>query len=211
MELLRTANAGIYVKTGGVSFLVDGVCGDYPPYLGTPPALMQKLSQPYPDVVAFTHRHPDHYLASYADSYEKKTLRSVIGPESFPKEGGCLQLGSLRLTAVPTRHIGKAGEIPHVSYILEGEKRIFILGDAAPLQWRDKGNLPRPQVLVVPFAYAITPAAWQLTKAFGAEKIILVHMPAEDNDPHGLWRQVRVTVGEDTALVIPQIGQWVMM
>ena len=210
MELLRTANAGIYVKTGGVSFLVDGVCEDYPPYLGTPPALMQALSEPYPDVVAFTHRHPDHYSSSYADSYERKTLRSVIGPESFPRMGGSLQLGSVRLTALPSRHIGKAADIPHMSYVIEGDKRIFILGDAAPLQWRGK-NLPKVDVVVVPYAYAITAPAWAFTKALGAEKIVLYHMPDRDNDPHGLWQQVDQTVGEEQALVIPQIGQWVRL
>ncbi len=209
MELLRTANAGIYVKTGGVSFLVDGVCQDYPPYLGTPSALMEKLSAPYPDVVAFTHRHPDHYSASYADAYEKKTLRSVIGPESFPKEGGSLQLGSAALTALPSRHIGKA-DVPHVSYIIEGEKRLFILGDAAPLQWRRK-MLPKVDVVIAPYAYAITAPAWTFTKALGAEKILLYHMPAEDNDPHGLWQQVRTVAGEEKTLVIPQIGQWVAL
>lgn len=207
MKLTRTANAGIYLATEGCSLLVDGVCEELPPYLGTPDTLRQHLCNPYPDVVVFTHRHSDHFEKDYALSYEQKTLRSTIGPESFPKEGGYLQLGNIRLTAVPTRHIGKAGDVPHMSYVIEGEKCLWVMGDAAPLQWRDKHGLPKPQVLVVPFAYAITNAAWQLTKSFGAEKIVLLHMPAEDNDPYGLWQQVRQTVGEDASLLIPKVGE----
>lgn len=207
MKLTRTANAGIYLSTEGKTLLVDGVCEELPPYLGTPSTLRQQLSERFPDIVAFTHRHADHYCAAYAEAYAERTLRSVIGPESFPKEGGCVQLGNIRLTAVPTRHIGKAGDVPHMSYIIEGEKCLWVVGDAAPMQWRGRTDLPKPQVLVVPFAYAITTAAWQLTKSLGAEKIVLLHMPEEGNDPCGLWQQVRQTAGGDTSLLIPKVGE----
>lgn len=206
MKLTRTANAGILLEMQNLRILLDGVCKALPPYLGTPNELRQQLENPYPDIVAFTHGHEDHFDETYAHTYERQTLRSVIGPESFPKEGGQLTFGSLKLTAVPSRHIGKVGELTHVSYIIEGEKCLWFMGDASPLQWRGKA-LPKPDVLVMPFAYCTNAGAWAATQKIGAEEYVLLHMPDKAQDPYDLWNLVKQTVGNCPQMLCPNMGE----
>ena len=91
---------------------------------------------------------------------------------------------------VPSRHIGLAGkDVEHASFIIQGSRCVWFLGDAAPGQWRGK-NLPKPDVLVVPYAYANTPSGWAMTKALGADHVILLHMPEREADTIGLWDAV---------------------
>ena len=102
MIIKRTANAGILLCMDKVSVLLDGVCRELPPYIGTPDLVREELEKNFPDVVAFTHRHEDHFDESYAKNYETLALRSVIGPEfSISREGN-----NLKISSVPTRHIG---------------------------------------------------------------------------------------------------------
>ena len=60
MKILRTANAGVLLTLDGVRILLDGVCGDLPPYLTTPDDIKLELCKNIPDVVAYTHFHTDH-------------------------------------------------------------------------------------------------------------------------------------------------------
>ncbi len=205
MELTRTANAGILVKMDGVSVLLDGVCEELPPYLGTPPSIRQALTIDFPDVVAFTHQHADHYDAAYAQEYASHTLRPVYGPEWT-----CFEQDNVHMQAIPTRHIGKA-DVPHVSFVLSGSRCVWFAGDASPLVWRDIEGLPTPDVLIVPYAYAITAAAWKTTRALGAKDVILLHLPPRDNDPYGLWNAVESTTQMDGCLHIPQIGETIAL
>ena len=82
------------------------------------------------------------------------------------------------------------------------------MGDASPLQIRKWTQLPKPQVVIAPYAYA-TGNAWQLCKELGAETVVLLHLPEKTNDPYGLWDAVAQTVGQDTnpKLLIPQMGE----
>ena len=124
LKLTRTANAGVLMEIDGVSILLDGVCEQLPPYLGTPASIREKLLENMPNVVAFTHKHPDHYDEDYAKSYEDKTLRSVYGPESLP----FLEVGGVEISAHKTRHIGKT-DIPHVSFVIKGSATVWFVGD----------------------------------------------------------------------------------
>ncbi len=202
MEITRTANAGVLLILDGVSFLLDGVACELAPYMGTPPEVREELTKNFPDVVAFTHMHKDHYDESYAEEYKKKTLRSVYGPECLPPK----HIQNIEIEAVPTRHIGKA-DIPHISYIICGSKCVWFMGDASPLMWKDAEKFPKPDVVIVPYAYAITPSAWNITKNLGAKEIVLVHFPLRECDEHGLWSLAEQNVCGDTSVHIPEIGQ----
>ncbi len=205
MELTRTANAGVLITLDGVSVLLDGVCEEFSPYLGTPPSIRAMLTENYPDAVALTHQHPDHYDPTYVDDYTTHTLRPVYGPE-----GTRFEQNGVRLQSIPTRHIGKA-DVPHVSFVLTGSRCVWFAGDASPLVWRDAVDLPTPDVLVVPYAYAITDAAWKTTLALGAKDVVLVHLPLRDNDPYGLWSAVESTVGPCDCLHIPCVGETLVL
>ena len=203
LTLTRTANAGVLLEMDGKRILLDGVCKPLAPYLGTPNALRESLTRDMPDVLAFTHEHPDHYDPSYAKLYKETTLRPVYGPESLPfyeVENG------IRMTLVETRHIGKA-DVAHVSYVLEGSACVWFMGDASPLVLKKMQDLPRPDVLILPFAYAVTPSAWKYVKDTGAWKIVLVHMPKREEDKDGIWNLVEDTTRGDEALFIPEIQE----
>ncbi len=184
MKIKLTANAGVLIEIDGVSILLDGVCEKTEHYLGTPDDMKRELCDPFPDAVGFTHKHSDHYDSDYAALYKTLTLRPVLGSEC-----SALKVGSVEVRAIPTRHIGK-NDIDHFSFIIKGSRSILFMGDASPLQWKNITNIPVPDVLIVPFAYCNTESAWNITKSFGAEHILLVHMPDRENDPYLLWDSV---------------------
>lgn len=203
LTVTRTANAGVLLKMDGVSILLDGVCEQLSPYLQTPKALRDMLMESPPDVLAFTHKHKDHYDASYAQFYKEKTLRSVYGPESLPFYE--LESG-IRMSLVETRHIGKA-DIPHVSYIIEGNACVWFMGDASPLVLKKLQDFPKPDLLIAPFAYATTPSAWRYAEDTGARDILILHMPLIENDSEGIWSLVRSTAENAKQLHIPQMSE----
>ena len=111
---------------------------------------------------------------------------------------------------VVSRHIGLGGkDVDHASFVVQGSRCVLFLGDAAPGQWRGR-ELPKPDVLIVPYAYCNTPSSWALTKSFGAETVILLHMPNREEDTVGLWLAVEaVTIGEN--LLIPRMGETITL
>lgn len=205
MELLRTANAGILLQLDGTSLLLDGVCPPYANYLGTPDPLRKALLENPPDALAFTHRHPDHCDESFADAFEKSTLRPILWAE-HPRP---MQVGNLKIIPVPTRHIGKA-DVEHVSYVIQGSRCVWFTGDASPLV-RFPAELPRPDVLIFTFAYACSPNVWKRTKGLGAKKFILLHLPDPADDPHALCQAVREATAGEPDLYVPAIGETIVL
>ena len=209
MEIQRTANAGVLLKLDGVSILLDGLCDGIDVYLPTPPAIADSLLADMPDVLVFTHNHPDHYSEALLLPYRKQNLRPIFGPEYLPLEG--MWVGEVTITPVPSRHIGKAEPgLVHHSFIIEGSQCVWFMGDAAPLQWTNRTDLPKPDVLIGPFAYANTKSAWELSCSL-AEKVILLHLPERNNDPYGLWSAVESATSGATNLYIPKIGEWITL
>ncbi len=206
MEIKRTANAGVLLKLDGVSILLDGVCREVKPYPATPPAERALLMKSWPDVVAFTHRHKDHYDPVYAAEYQKQTNGVVLGPADLP--GVCstmdqISIGGVTVTPVPCRHIGAAGkDTLHTGFVICGKKCVWFTGDSSPTQWKGREELPRPDVVIVPYAFANTEASWAFTKSLQAQ-VVLLHMPPRETDLLGLWAAVEATTGTDPRLHIP--------
>lgn len=207
MELQRTANAGVLLTMDGVSILLDGLADRVEGYLPTPAEMAEELLVDPPDLLAFTHYHKDHCSDALLLPYRKQNLRPVLGPELLHK--GAVQMGGVTITPVASRHLGKVEpDLQHVSYIIKGSKCVWFMGDAAPLQWKDRSDLPRPDLLIGPYAYANTKSAWELTKGL-TDKVLLLHLPPRQADPYGLWDSVEQTVanGENITLWIPEIGE----
>lgn len=211
MEIRRTANAGVLLKLDGISILLDGVCREVKPYPVTPPEEREALTASFPDLVAFTHAHKDHYDPGYAAQYQKQTARVIFGPQELP---GCRatmepgRAGDVSITPIPSRHIGAAGKtVAHASFLIAGSKRILFTGDASPVQWRSDQRVQNVDVVLAPYAYATTPSAWQLTKQLGVKQVFLLHMPFREDDTIGLWQAVEETAGNDPLLQILPMGQ----
>lgn len=207
MELTRTANAGILLKLDGKTILLDGVCREVKPYPATPPETRAKLMESYPDIVAFTHIHKDHYDPAYAAAYTGQTGRVILGPGQIKGSLNPMTLEGVTVTPVACRHIGAAGrEVEHCGFVVQGSQCLWFTGDSPPTAWRGK-DLPKPDVMVVPYAYANTKESWNLTCSFGPKKIVLLHMPPRDNDLAGLWPAIEASVGDMTQLQIPRMGE----
>ena len=201
------------MELDGVRILLDGVCGEIKPYLPTPVEERKSLLESTVDCVAFTHGHPDHCDVSFIPAYLEKTAGPVMGPADIPYcQAGQRTLGNVKITPVDSRHIGKTDGAMHCSYIIEGSKCVWFLGDAAPAIWRKRADLTRPDVIIAPYAYA-TGSTWQLCKDLGAKTVVLLHLPEKENDPYGLWDAVAQTVGEDTCpkLLIPAMGETIVL
>ena len=211
MLISRVSNAGVLLELDGVRILLDGFCNTVGPYMATPAPIRDRLLAEPPDMLAFTHEHPDHFDAQMAETYHKQTLRPVLGPENLPCGATTkgLALGWVSILPIKSRHIGKEYfHIPHLSYAINGSKSVWFLGDAVPSQWH--GIDRKCNVLIAPFAYALTESAWHMTCRL-ADTVVLVHMPLRENDPAGLWPQVEAVTGNDcpVKLIIPAIGETV--
>jgi len=122
------------------------------------------------------------------------------------------QRGEVTVTAYESRHIGGAGKtVSHASFIVSGSQCVWFLGDSSPTIWKDRKELPKPDVLILPYAYTITPSGWNITKSLGAKKIILLHMPARQEDTVGLWPATEATTGLPDDLLIPQMGETIAL
>ena len=209
MDLTRTANAGVLLKLDGVSVLLDGVCRELKPYPATPPEIKEQLLEELPDVVAFTHSHKDHYDPAFASAYQGKTGRVIFGPAIAGSQTTMKaeQVGALQIMPIPSRHIGVAGKtVPHASFILQGSQCVWFLGDSSPFLWKGREDLPKPDVLIVPYAYATTLTAWEITQSLGAKEIVLLHLPNREEDDIGLWDALESTVKDRKTLHIPALG-----
>lgn len=207
MKITRTANAGVLLELDGATILLDGVCREVKPYPATPPGVKQMLLDNPPDVVAFTHCHKDHYDPAYAAEYIRQTGRAVLAPEGV--RGGSLDMqtvGNVRVLPVPCRHIGAAGkDTAHTGFVIVGSRCVWFTGDSSPSQWKAREDLPKPDVLIVPYAYCNTPSSWAFTKSLGAQ-VVLLHMPDRAEDTVGLWTAVESAIGADPMPDTPAIG-----
>ncbi len=207
MEIQRTANAGVLLKMDGVSILLDGLADRVEGYLPTPAEMAQRLLDNPPDLLAFTHYHPDHCSEALLLPYRRQNLRPIYGPESLHTGG--IQVGKVAITPVESRHLGRTEPgLQHVSYIVQGSRCVWFMGDAAPLQWKNRTDLPKPDVLIAPYAYGNTKAAWDLSCSL-SKNIVLLHLPDRDKDLYRLWEGVdSATAQKDSAnFWIPQMGE----
>lgn len=206
MELQRTCNAGILVKMDGVSILLDGLCEGLEGYLPTPAHLAKSLLDTPPDLLLFTHNHPDHCSDALLFPYKTQKLRPILGPESLPEKK--VRVGEVTVTAVETRHLGKTEpNLSHHSFVIEGSKCLWFMGDASPIQMKKLAAFPKPDVLIVPYAYANTPTAWELTKTVCSGTVVVLHLPEKEKDTCGLRQQVKTVTAEAGGLWIPEIGE----
>ena len=215
MEIRRTANAGVLLKLDGVSILLDGVCREVKPYPATPPSERATICESYPDMVCYTHAHKDHYDPSFAAEYQKQTGGVILGPTDLPSCTSCMDsasVGTVTVSPVQSRHIGGAGKtVSHASFIVKGSQCVWFLGDSSPLLWKGRTDLPKPDILIVPYAYTTTPTGWGITQSLGAEKVILLHMPTREDDNIGLWGATEATTGFPELLLIPDMGETITL
>jgi L-ascorbate metabolism protein UlaG (beta-lactamase superfamily) len=216
MELRRTANAGFLLTLDGVTIAMDGVCLVVSPYQATPPAELGRLLAAPPDLLAFTHDHADHFDPDFARSFQGPILGTEQIAQALPGKKVTLEpvtVGNVKVTPVPTRHIGKASATTrHQSLVIEGSKRIFFMGDATPAQLSGLFSFGNPDALIAPFAYATTASAVRMVNEAVPETLVLTHLPLRENDPAQLWPAVEAMLpGFAMPVLIPSMGETVSL
>ena len=209
MEIKRTASAGVLLRLDGVTILMDGVCREVKPYPATPPEIRRDILQDKPDVVIFTHKHADHYDESFVSEYLQNAAGSLLGPADIPYcSTKRLRIGNLTITPVESHHMGKAEPMEHRSYVLQGSRCVWFMGDASPLHWLERTDLPRPDVLIAPYGFAIG-HGWDVTRALDPAAVVLVHLPDRRSDIYGLWDAVEHTTAHKShpVVLIPEMGE----
>lgn len=214
MQLRRTANAGFLLTLDGVTIAMDGVCREVPPYSATPPAERDRLLAAPPDLLAFTHAHADHFDPAFAAAFAGTIVAPAQLSEALagrPVTDEPVTCGRLRITPVPTRHIGSSClTTAHCSFMIEGSQRLWFLGDAAPAQLRLLRAYGRPDVMIAPFAYATTPAAVRMVNEAAPRALVLTHLPPRSKDPDHLCAAVDAMLPHlQMPTVIPDLGQTV--
>lgn len=201
MDFVRTANAGGLLTMDGIRILLDGICDCVPPFLSTPHGVLSSLQAFWPDAIAFTHYHRDHYDARFCEDYMAATGREILVPGA-----ASIQLGDVSITPIRTRHLGKAG-CSHTSYLIEGSYRILFAGDASPLQWGSWLDSIKPDILLAPYAYVTDTAARRILEKMAPEILILLHLPNRNDEKLGIWEAVRLGCNmlPGIRIVIPEL------
>lgn len=216
MELRRTANAGFLLTLDGATIALDGVCLAASPYQATPTAERARLSAAPPDLLAFTHCHSDHFDPAFAAAFSGPVVAPDQVAQSLPGKtvsDSPTTVKTVRITPVPTRHIGKSClTTVHRSFIIEGARRLWFMGDASPAQMALLAPFGSPDVLIAPFAYATTPSAVRMVNEAAPKLFVLTHMPRRENDPAMLWDAVKAMLPQlAMEVTIPQIGETVTL
>lgn len=202
----------------GVRILLDGVSQAVGDYLATPPDIWEHLLDTPLDAMAFTHHHSDHFQPEFVRQYAgRRQLPKLVGPKGvaadlpeYPVITAPTSVGKVQIIAVPSRHIGtEYRDTPHYSFLLKGSALVWFMGDASPLQWQGQERMPHPDLLIAPFAYASTEAAWQITESLAPRRVLLTHLPSREQDGEGLWDAVDEVVRQygEGRVRRPEIGE----
>lgn len=209
LTVLRTANAGVLLELDGAKILLDGVSPAVYPYPATSAALRSQLLSTPVDALVYTHTHEDHYDPQFYNTFYENFAGPVMGPAEIPFSTlQAQQVGQVVISAKKTRHIGKNCDISHNSYLIQGSKCIWFMGDATPLQADVFANWPKPDILMVPYGFVIG-KGWQICKALQPDAVVILHLPDPQQDIYHLRESVEQTVGADSypRVWIPSIGE----
>ena len=203
MNIRQTSNAGFLLSLDNTNILLDGVGERIAPYFETPAYIKEELLKTPLDALVFTHYHGDHFDKSFAEAYKNREFGSVFGGPELSK---AFKVKNLTVIPVKTRHIGKF-VIDHSSYVISGSKTVLFLGDASPNEFKNREDLPKIDLVIAPFAYALTSAAISITNSLGAKKVLITHLPEQSLDEFGIREAVAKAVAQNSNWSTSEIGQ----
>ena len=186
MKLTLSANAGLAIEIGGKRIWADALHTRKQPGFSCVDEALQKkmLSHPAfqkPDVICYTHCHPDHYSRSLTEAacriWPKATLL-LPAEEMTP-----FQLDDLCITFFRLPHEGAqyADTLHYGIRIRCGDEDILLTGDTA-VGCEDMNGMA-PQVCVVDFPWITLPKGRRvLQEKICPEKIVACHIPFAEDD-----------------------------
>ena len=223
IEIFHVQNAGVLIRGGGHSVLVDALT-DLTSEPGTPPRPFDRLATPQlqalrhgrssvgcVDLVLVTHRHPDHFtdavVRDYLDACPDAALFAPDVPESTERQ----IVASIPVTTLALEHVplgNGPSQTPHVGHVVHlGAWDVFHCGDAAGSRLNvdriRRVTTSRRALFLVPYWFleAEVSRTWMETLA-DSTPVVLLHV-----DP---WRRPRVQrlvddlVSSIPGLVLPE-------
>lgn len=187
VRLTLSANAGIALEMGDLVFWIDALHERKVSGFSTlDEALRKRIFSgefPKPDLLLYTHLHPDHYSESLTRQARKMypDLRVIL-----PGDGECFNCGDVRVSYLKTAHEGaQFADVSHHSILLEcSGKRVFISGDCALAEPALKGADYDLAVLDFPWL-TLRKGRDFLTQNSVAKRVVLYHLPFAEDDVNG--------------------------
>ena len=186
MKLTLSANAGLAIEIGGKRIWVDALhTRKQPGFSCVDEALQRKmLAHPAfqrPDVICYTHCHPDHYSRSLTEAACRIWPKAVLLMPAEKMEP--LRLDDLSITFFRLPHEGvQYADVLHYGiHIRCGQEDVLLTGDGAV--GCDAMNGTAPRVCVVDFPWISLPKGRSvLLEEIRPEKIVVCHIPFAGDD-----------------------------
>ena len=189
MKLTLSANAGLAIEIGGKRIWVDALHTRKQPGFSCVDENLQKqmLSHPdfrKPDIICYTHCHPDHYSRSLTEAACRIWPKAVLlVPEEDMQP---FSLGDLRITFFRLPHEGAqyADTLHYGIRIDHAGESILLTGDGAV--GCEEMNGMAPKVIVVDFPWISLPKGRRvLQEKIRPGKIVVCHIPFAQDDVNG--------------------------
>jgi L-ascorbate metabolism protein UlaG (beta-lactamase superfamily) len=186
VKLTLSANAGLAIEIGGKRIWVDALHTRKQPGFSCVDVALQKkmLSHPAfqkPDVICYTHCHPDHYSRSLTEAacriWPKAVLLMPV-EDTQPFSLDDLQLSFFRLPHEGSQY---ADTLHYGIRIACGDENIVLTGDCAVGCEALNGTAPR--CIVVDFPWITLPKGRRvLLDGIRPDKIVACHIPFAEDD-----------------------------
>lgn len=191
LKVVLSANAGVSVEIGNRRFYVDalhntpsaGFCalsGDMPQrfvdYAGNP------------DVILYTHLHPDHYSEELRDKLCRRCPEAILVMPGAEREA---DLGFASVRYISLTHMGEYRGYPNYGIVIEtAGKKLFFSGDSDP---SEKSVLEKieglcPDFALLNFNWITLFSGRNALKRLNPRHAAFVHLPYPENDTEGYIR-----------------------
>lgn len=197
LRMTLLCNAGLALEYDGSVLMVDAPNCVYGTYYALPPECWQTILErrpPYNGICGFyfTHTHPDHCNLPLVRQFQANWPETpVFLPEDNPA-CGTVRMGPFSIEFQRFHHAPlPQGVPPHVvTWITAGERKIYLSADAA-LDCQGHRDFLRNRKADAAFwnaMYLSRPETRSLL-ADAADQNFIYHMPADHEDPTGMWRK----------------------
>lgn len=189
VKLTLSANAGLAIEIGGKRIWVDALHTRKQPGFSCVDEELQKkmLSHPAfqkPDIICYTHCHPDHYSRSLTEAACRIWPKAVLlVPVEDMKP---FLMDNLRISFIRLPHEGQqyADTLHYGIFIRCGKENVLLTGDCAVGCEGMKGMAP--QICVVDFPWILLPKGRKvLLEEICPDKIVACHIPFARDDVNG--------------------------
>lgn len=189
VKLTLSANAGLAIEIGGKRIWVDALHTRKQPGFSCVDEELQKkmLSHPAfqkPDIICYTHCHPDHYSRSLTEAACRIWPKAVLlVPVEDMKP---FLMDDLRISFIRLPHEGQqyADTLHYGIFIRCGKESVLLTGDCAVGCEEMKGMAP--QICVVDFPWISLPKGRKvLLEEICPDKIVACHIPFARDDVNG--------------------------